>query len=111
MSAIDELLRKLAEVSAEEAIWLGIGLVGQTLFFMRFLVQWLVSERAHRSVVPIAFWYFSLAGGVTLLAYVVWRQDPVLILGQSVGLVVYVRNLYFIHRHRRADVPAPPSPD
>lgn len=81
-------------------IWIAIGFAGQAMFSMRFLVQWLSSERAGRSIIPIAFWYFSLAGGGTLLAYAIWRQDPVFIVGQAAGLLIYSRNLYFIHRER-----------
>ena len=87
---------------AEHAVWLGIGFLGQALFSMRFLIQWLASERVRQSVIPQAFWWFSLAGGVTLLAYALWRGDPVFVLGQSLGLVVYVRNLMLIRGHRRA---------
>jgi lipid-A-disaccharide synthase-like uncharacterized protein len=79
-------------------VWLGVGLAGQGLFFMRFFVQWLASEKARRSVVPKAFWYFSLSGGVTLLAYALYRQDPVFIIGQASGLFIYMRNLHFIHK-------------
>lgn len=79
-------------------VWLGIGLLGQLLFSARFLVQWVASERRKRSVMPVQFWYFSLAGGVTLLAYAVHRLDPVFIIGQLAGLFVYARNLYFIRR-------------
>ena len=82
-------------------VWLAVGFIGQGLFSARFLVQWLQSERMRRSVIPVAFWYFSLAGGVTLLAYAIWRQDPVFIVGQGAGLVVYARNLYFIWRERQ----------
>lgn len=81
-------------------IWLGVGFLGQALFTSRFLVQWIVSERRGESVVPLAFWWFSLAGGLTLLSYAIWRQDPVFILGQATGLVVYVRNLILIRRRR-----------
>ena len=81
-----------------ERLWLAIGLVGQALFSARFLVQWIASERRKRSVVPHAFWYFSLGGGLTLLAYAIYRQDPVFIIGQGAGLFVYARNLWFIHR-------------
>ncbi|PZQ47668.1 MAG: lipid A biosynthesis protein [Micavibrio aeruginosavorus] len=81
-----------------ETIWIIIGFIGQSLFFMRFFVQWLASERAGRSVIPNTFWYFSLAGGVTLFAYALWRQDPVFILGQSTGLLIYARNLHFIRK-------------
>ncbi len=80
-----------------EHIWLAIGFLGQGLFFMRFFVQWLASEKARRSVIPHAFWYFSLLGGATLLIYSIYRQDPVFILGQATGLLIYTRNLYFIH--------------
>jgi len=76
-------------------IWLGVGLVGQALFSARFLVQWIASKR---SVVPLAFWYFSVGGGVTLLAYAIYRRDPVFILGQGAGLFVYARNLWLIYR-------------
>jgi lipid-A-disaccharide synthase-like uncharacterized protein len=87
-----------------EHVWLAIGLLGQALFSARFLVQWIASERRRQSVVPVHFWYFSLAGGVTLLAYAVHRLDPVFIIGQLSGLFVYARNLYFIRR-----APAPRS--
>ena len=83
-------------------IWLSIGFLGQALFSARFLVQWLVSERQGRSVIPHAFWYFSLAGGLTLLSYALYKQDPVFIAGQVGGAFIYSRNLYLIWReHRR----------
>ena len=82
-------------------IWLVIGFAGQALFTMRFIVQWWSSERQKRSVIPVAFWYFSLAGGATLLGYAIYRQDPVFIVGQAGGLFIYSRNLYFIYRERR----------
>ena len=85
----------------KETIWLGIGFLGQALFSARFLVQWLKSEREKRSVFPIAFWYFSIAGGVTLLAYAISRMDPVFIVGQLSGLLIYCRNLYFVVYERR----------
>jgi lipid-A-disaccharide synthase-like uncharacterized protein len=81
-----------------DQLWLGIGFLGQALFSARFLAQWVASERRRKSVVPRVFWYFSLGGGLTLLAYAVHRWDPVFIVGQAAGLVVYARNLYFIHR-------------
>jgi lipid-A-disaccharide synthase-like uncharacterized protein len=80
--------------------WLAVGFLGQACFFGRFLIQWIASERLRRSVVPVAFWYFSIVGGVILLAYAIHRQDPVFILGQATGLLVYSRNLYFIGRQR-----------
>ena len=73
--------------------WLLLGFGAQGLFSGRFLVQWIASERRRRSVVPKAFWYLSLGGGAMLLAYAIHRRDPVFILGQAAGLVVYVRNL------------------
>jgi lipid-A-disaccharide synthase-like uncharacterized protein len=80
-----------------ELIWILAGLGGQFLFMARFLVQWVASEKARRSVIPVAFWWLSIAGAVILLAYAIWRRDPVFILGQSLGLVVYGRNLWLIH--------------
>ncbi len=80
--------------------WLIIGFLGQALFSMRFLVQWWASERERRSVIPLAFWFFSVAGGITLLSYAIYRQDPVFIVGQAGGLIIYTRNLYFIYRER-----------
>ena len=85
----------------ETSLWIGIGFAGQLLFTSRFLVQWIASERRRESVVPVAFWWFSLAGGVTLLSYALWRHDPVFILGQAMGLVVYARNLALIHAKNR----------
>ncbi len=81
-------------------IWLGVGLAGQIAFGARFLVQWIFSERQRRSVIPIAFWWLSLVGGVVLLAYSIYRKDPVFIIGQGSGLIVYVRNLMLIYRRR-----------
>jgi lipid-A-disaccharide synthase-like uncharacterized protein len=81
-----------------ETIWLIIGFAGQMAFAMRFLVQWLSSERAGRSVVPVAFWYLSIAGGATLLAYAIYRRDPVFILGQVTGVFIYARNLQLIRK-------------
>lgn len=83
-----------------EFVWVMVGLAGQLLFTARFLVQWLASEREKRSVIPIAFWYLSLAGGVVLLSYALWRRDPVFVLGQSIGVLIYIRNLRLIHAER-----------
>jgi lipid-A-disaccharide synthase-like uncharacterized protein len=83
-----------------EKAWLALGFIAQGLFSARFLVQWIASERAGRSVVPLSFWFLSVAGGVSLLAYAIWRKDPVFILGQGGGLAVYSRNLYLIYRER-----------
>lgn len=81
-------------------IWLAIGLVAQGMFSLRFLVQWIASERAGRSVVPVAFWYLSLLGGGSLLAYAIHRLDPVFILGQSLGFLIYGRNLFLVYAER-----------
>jgi lipid-A-disaccharide synthase-like uncharacterized protein len=95
----------VAALGTREVLWIGIGFVGQFLFMMRFLWQWIQSERQQRSMIPIAFWYFSLAGGVTLFAYAVHRRDPVFIAGQTLGLTVYTRNLLLIRRERHAGPP------
>ena len=84
-----------------ETIMIVIGFGGQTLFAARFIIQWLSSENAGRSVIPVAFWYFSISGGLVLLTYAIWRQDPVIIAGQSVGILIYARNLYFINREKQ----------
>jgi lipid-A-disaccharide synthase-like uncharacterized protein len=87
---------------SSEAMWLVIGFFGQAMFSMRFLVQWLYSERMKQSIVPLAFWYFSIAGGVTLLTYAIYKLDPVFIVGQGAGLFVYLRNLQLLYRDQRA---------
>jgi lipid-A-disaccharide synthase-like uncharacterized protein len=94
---LQTLLSSISQMDREKLIWLLIGFTGQILFFMRFFIQWLASEKKKQSVIPTAFWYFSIAGGSVLLAYAVWKQDPVFILGQALGVVIYLRNLYFIH--------------
>jgi lipid-A-disaccharide synthase-like uncharacterized protein len=81
-------------------LWVGLGLAGQLLFSARFIVQWIASERKKRSVIPVAFWYFSIGGSALLLAYAIYRKDPVFILGQSAGAVVYIRNLWLIRTER-----------
>ena len=86
--------------------WLILGFLAQGLFTMRFLVQWIASERAGRSVIPLAFWWFSVAGGLLLLVYALYRKDPVFILGQAFGVFVYLRNLYFVLRERRQTMSA-----
>tara|TARA_B100000678_G_C17916733_1_gene385620 strand:+ start:195 stop:536 length:342 start_codon:yes stop_codon:yes gene_type:complete len=82
--------------------WVAIGFVAQLLFTMRFVVQWLASEKAGRSVIPVAFWFFSLGGGFLLFLYAIQRQDPVFIAGQGFGLFIYIRNLVLIRRERSA---------
>ena len=86
-----------AALTTTDKIWLGIGLAGQTLFFMRFLVQWIASEKSRRSVVPKAFWYFSLGGGAVLFLYALHQRDLVFSIGQGTGLLIYSRNLMLLH--------------
>lgn len=81
--------------------WVLLGFIAQAFFTARFVVQWIASERAGRSVVPLAFWLLSIGGGVLLLAYALYRRDPVFIAGQAFGVFVYLRNLYFVMRERR----------
>src|SRR6516162_6249863 len=88
-------------VMSQAKTWLIIGFAGQGLFTARFLVQWIVSERQRDSVVPVAFWWLSLLGGLTLLSYASYRQDPVIIVGQGMGLVIYARNLMLVGKARR----------
>ena len=86
--------------------WLGLGLLGQAIFSLRFLIQWIVSEKQKQSTIPVAFWYCSIAGGITLLLYAIHRRDPVFILGQSTGLIIYLRNLSLIRtQNNRQDTP------
>jgi lipid-A-disaccharide synthase-like uncharacterized protein len=85
-------------MTTTETVWIVIGFLGQGLFFGRWLVQWIVSERQAESRMPIAFWYLSLVGGLITLAYAIYRRDPVFIAGQGIGAVVYIRNLMLIRR-------------
>jgi lipid-A-disaccharide synthase-like uncharacterized protein len=89
-----------------DAAWITFGFLGQTIFFMRWVVQWLASEKHAESRVPVAFWYMSLIGGLITLAYAIHIKDPVFIAGQSVGAIVYLRNLMLIYRANQA-APAP----
>ena len=91
-----------------EHIWLAIGFLGQGLFFGRWVVQWLASEKKAESQVPIAFWYMSLIGGLITLAYAIYREDAVFIAGQSIGSLVYVRNLMLLARSRQPAGPSSP---
>ena len=90
----------------KELVWIALGLLAQFLFSMRFLVQWIATEKARVSIVPETFWYFSLGGGIMLLAYAVYRMDPVFILGQAAGLGIYARNIHFIRLTKRELRPA-----
>ncbi len=98
---MEALLTFFKVESTTELVWVSIGLVAQLLFSARFIVQWLASERAKKSVVPELFWWLSIVGGVTLLAYAIYRMDPVFILGQSTGVVIYARNLWLIYAEKR----------
>ena len=88
-------------MSGAETWILVLGVTGQALFFMRFLVQWISSEKQKKSVIPVAFWYFSIGGSTLLLAYAIIRKDPVFIVGQATGFLIYIRNLHFISREKR----------
>ncbi len=85
-------------------LWIGLGLFAQFLFFLRFFVQWVASEKKGESTIPISFWYFSIAGSVLLLIYALYRKDVVFILGQSMGSLIYIRNLILIHKKGKAIV-------
>jgi lipid-A-disaccharide synthase-like uncharacterized protein len=89
--------------------WMLLGYVAQGMFTMRFLVQWIASERAGRSIIPSAFWIFSIGGGILLLVYALYRGDAVFIVGQAFGVFVYTRNLYFVMRDRKTAAPAAPA--
>lgn len=95
---------------AADTLWLGIGLLGQMLFTMRFFIQWIASERARRSVIPRAFWTFSIVGGLVLLAYAIRRADPVFVIGQASGILIYGRNLYFVAGRSRSGVQTAGAP-
>lgn len=84
------------------SLWILLDFVAQGMFTMRFLVQWIASEKAKRSVVPVAFWFFSLGGGALLLIYAIHREDPVFIAGQALGLIIYIRNLWLIANEKRS---------
>ena len=85
-----------------DTFWLGLGFSAQVLFSARFFVQWIVSERAGKSVIPVMFWFLSIAGSCLLLIYAIHRLDPVFILGQSTGTLIYMRNLYLIYREKKS---------
>ena len=86
---------------SNEQLWLSVGFVGQAFFSMRFLVQWIASEKRQESVIPLSFWFFSIGGGLTFLTYALHRLDPVFILGEGAGIFIYARNLNLIWRKQR----------
>lgn len=98
---IDALLASIHSLNAITIAWLCIGLLGQLLFSIRFVLQWLSSERHRKSVIPTAFWYFSIAGAIVLLAYAIHLRDPIFILGQCFGVFIYFRNLQLVYQHRK----------
>lgn len=95
-----KLLAWWASTTLTELIWLGVGFLAQLMFSMRFIIQWIASERARQSIVPEVFWYFSVAGGALLFAYAIYRMDPVFILGQGSGLLIYGRNIHLIWQEK-----------
>ena len=90
----------LSDLSKTEIIFLIIGFTGQGLFASRFIIQWLYSERLGKSSIPVIFWYLSIFGGLGLLTYAIFRQDPVIIVGQTFGIFIYIRNLYLIYKRK-----------
>lgn len=84
----------------DDLLWLLVGFGGQALFMGRFVIQWLVSERSGRSVIPVSFWYFSILGALVLLVYAAHRRDPVFVAGQVLGVLIYLRNLRLIRLER-----------
>src|SRR3954451_6063364 len=101
MTDATRLFTDLWQVLWGMSLWVKIGFLGQFAFTARFVVQWIASEKKRDSVVPVAFWWLSLVGGGILLAYAINRRDPVIIVGQAMGLVVYIRNLMLVERARR----------
>lgn len=97
-----KLIAWWAALSPAEVMWLAVGLAGQALFSARWIIQWFVTEKSRRSTVPETFWYLSLVGGLLVFAYGVHKMDPVIILGQF-GVIIYSRNLFFIHRSKAAE--------
>jgi lipid-A-disaccharide synthase-like uncharacterized protein len=92
------MINYITNLTNIEIIFLIIGFGGQALFASRFIVQWLYSEKIGKSSIPISFWYLSIFGGLSLLCYAIYRQDPVIILGQTFGIFIYLRNLILIYK-------------
>ena len=95
------LFNLISDLSNTEIFFLIIGFVGQGLFASRFIIQWIYSERVGKSSIPLVFWYLSIFGGLGLLTYAIFRQDPVIIIGQTFGIFIYVRNLYLIYKKEK----------
>ena len=105
-----EVLLTYAELQLSEGFWLILGFTGQVLFSARFLVQWIASEKARMSVVPISFWFLSITGGLLLLWYAIRRRDPVFIAGQAMGVCIYARNLVLIWKSKARQYTPSESP-
>jgi lipid-A-disaccharide synthase-like uncharacterized protein len=100
---INALNAHIAGMPTTDLVWVAIGLAGQCLFMARFIVQWIYSEKHGQSLIPVSFWYLSLAGGLVVLAYGIHKLDPVIILGQLPGTIVYTRNLVLIKRNKKLE--------
>ncbi|MBP2228686.1 lipid-A-disaccharide synthase N-terminal domain-containing protein [Azospirillum agricola] len=98
---LEHVIAWFHDQSTTDLIWIGLGFFAQFLFMMRFVVQWIASERAKRSVMPELFWYFSIGGGTLLFAYSIYRVDPVYMFGQGLGLLIYMRNMYFVWNNKQ----------
>ena len=96
-------MNALSEYFTMDKIFLYIGIFGQLCFSMRFIIQWIYSEKAKKSVIPVAFWYFSLLGGIILLIYAIYHRDPVFIMGQAPGVFIYSRNIYLINKSKKGE--------
>ena len=96
---VADMIKTILNYSGETGLWLVVGFAAQLCFFSRFLIQWIVSERKRQSVIPVAFWYFSIIGAVGLLVYSLHRRDPVFMIGQSLSLIIYTRNLMLIKKY------------
>lgn len=99
---IDKLFASFHHLHSIDIVWLIVGFSGQILFTMRMLMQWISSEKKRRSVIPLTFWYFSIIGGICLLIYAIHLRDPVFLSGQLLGVIVYLRNIYFIYNERKS---------
>jgi lipid-A-disaccharide synthase-like uncharacterized protein len=100
---INALNAHIAGMPMSDLVWVTIGLAGQCLFMARFIVQWIYSEKHGQSLIPVSFWYLSLSGGLVVLAYGIHKLDPVIILGQMPGTIVYTRNLVLIKRNKKLE--------
>ena len=104
ITAVATLSHWWSSTSGVDKLWLAVGFGAQLMFSMRFIIQWIASERAKASIVPKTFWYFSLLGGALLFAYATYRRDPVFVVGQGAGLVIYARNIHFIRDNKDHEV-------